>query len=147
MQIDSGTYEPVSPRPYPLAMKNYHCVKNEINKLLDAKVIHSSHYSLSALIIIIHKGDSGNHLVINYRAQTKSTISSSCQCQKSKTVSPNSLVSNIFPPSISQLDIITNPSMMMQFLKQPSHYLLETRIPGGSLWTSTGTSILSGTHG
>ena len=45
MSIDTGTANPVSQKPYPIAMKHYDWVKNEIEKLLDAKVIHSSHFS------------------------------------------------------------------------------------------------------
>ena len=48
MQIDTGTSDPVSQKPYPIAMKNYDWVKNEINKLLNAKVIYSSHSGWSA---------------------------------------------------------------------------------------------------
>ena len=40
MTIDTGTSEPVSQKPYPtVAMKHYQWVKDEINKLLTAKVI------------------------------------------------------------------------------------------------------------
>ena len=39
MTIDSGNSEPVSQKPYPIAMKHYKWVKNEINKLLKVKVI------------------------------------------------------------------------------------------------------------
>ena len=39
MTIDTGTSVPVSQKPYPIAMKHYHWVKDEINKLLMAKVI------------------------------------------------------------------------------------------------------------
>ena len=42
MTIDTGTANPVSQKPYPIAMKHYEWVKNEIEKLLTAKVIHSS---------------------------------------------------------------------------------------------------------
>ena len=48
-------------------------VEDEINKLLDVKVIHSSHSSWSAPIIIVPKGNGGNHLVISYRALNKVT--------------------------------------------------------------------------
>ena len=48
MQIDTGNSEPASQKPYPIAMKHYDWVKNEINKLLYAKVIHSSYSSFSA---------------------------------------------------------------------------------------------------
>ena len=36
MQIDTGDSKPFSQRPYPIAMKHYDWIKNEINKLLDA---------------------------------------------------------------------------------------------------------------
>ena len=42
MTIDMGTADPVSQKPYPIAMKQYKWVKTEIEKLLTAKVIHSS---------------------------------------------------------------------------------------------------------
>ena len=47
--------------------------ENEIEKLLAAKVIHSSHSSWSAPIIVVPKGDGGKHLVIDYRALNKVT--------------------------------------------------------------------------
>ena len=42
MSIDTGNSEPVSQKPYPVAMKHYQWVKDEIEKLLTAKVIHRS---------------------------------------------------------------------------------------------------------
>ena len=42
MTIDTGTSEPVSQKPYPIAMKHYQWVKDEIEKLLVAKVICTS---------------------------------------------------------------------------------------------------------
>ena len=42
MTIETGTSEPVSQKPYPIDMKHYQWVKNEIEKLLAAKVIHTS---------------------------------------------------------------------------------------------------------
>ena len=45
MTIDTGGSDPVSQKPYPIAMKNYHWVKEEIEKLLLAKVICSSRSS------------------------------------------------------------------------------------------------------
>ena len=39
MMIDTGASERVSQKPYPTAMKNYQWVKDEIEKLLTAKVI------------------------------------------------------------------------------------------------------------
>ena len=42
MTIDMGTADPVSQKPYTIAMKHYEWVKNEIEKLLAAKVILTS---------------------------------------------------------------------------------------------------------
>ena len=66
MTIDTGTANPVSQKPYPIAMKHYQMVKDEIEKLLTAKVICTSCSSWSAPIIVIHKGDGGKHLVRDY---------------------------------------------------------------------------------
>ena len=73
MQIDMGDSEPVLQRPYPIMMKHYNWVRNEINKFLDAQVIHSSHGSWSAPIIVVPDGDGGKCLVIDYRALNKIT--------------------------------------------------------------------------
>ena len=48
MQIDTGTSNPVSQKPYPSAMKHYTWVKNDINKLFSTKGIHSSQSTWSA---------------------------------------------------------------------------------------------------
>ena len=42
MTIDTGTSEPVSQKPYHIAMKHYQWVKDEIENLLAAKVIPTS---------------------------------------------------------------------------------------------------------
>ena len=73
MSVDTGTADPVSQKPYPIAMKHYDWVKMEIEKLLAAKVICSSCSSWSAPIIVVPKGDGGKHLVIDYRALNKVT--------------------------------------------------------------------------
>ena len=73
MTIDTGTTDPVSKKSYPIAMKHYQWVKEEIEKLLATKVICTSHSSWSALIIVVPKGNGGNHLVIDYRALNKVT--------------------------------------------------------------------------
>ena len=39
MKIDTGTTDPVSQKPYPIAVKHYEWVKDEFEKLLTAKVI------------------------------------------------------------------------------------------------------------
>ena len=71
MQIDTGDSEPVSEKPYPIAIKHCDWVQSEINKLLDAWVICSNHSSWSEPIIVVPKGDGGKYLVINYRALNK----------------------------------------------------------------------------
>ena len=73
MMINTGSSDPVSQKPYPIAMKHYQWVKEEIEKLLTAKVIHSSRSSWSAPIIVVPKGDIGKCLVIDYRALNKVT--------------------------------------------------------------------------
>ena len=73
MMIDTGTSEPVSQKPYPIAMKHYQWVKDEIEKMLAAKVIHTSCSSWSASIIVVPKGDGGKRLAIDYRALNKVT--------------------------------------------------------------------------
>ena len=73
MTIDTGNSDPVSQKPYLIAMKHYQWVKEEIEKLFAAKVICSSRSSWSAPIIIVPKGDGGKHLVIDYRALNKVT--------------------------------------------------------------------------
>ena len=59
MTIDKDTTNPVSQKPYPIAMKHYEWVKNEIQKLLTTKVICTSCSSWSAPIIVVPKGDRG----------------------------------------------------------------------------------------
>ena len=73
MTIDMGTADPVSKKPYPIAMKHYQWVKDEIEKLLTAKVICTSHSSWSAPIIVVSKANGGKCLVIDYRALNKVT--------------------------------------------------------------------------
>ena len=55
MTIDTGDSDPVSQKPYLIAMKNYQWVKDEIEKLLTAKVICSSRSSCSVPIIVVPK--------------------------------------------------------------------------------------------
>ena len=59
MTIDTGNANPVSQKPYPIAMKHYEWLKDEIGKLLAAKVICTSCSSWSAPIIVVPKGDRG----------------------------------------------------------------------------------------
>ena len=72
MTIDTGTSDPVSQKPYPIAMKHYQWVKDEIEKLLTASHLHqplqlvSSHHSST-------KRQWRKTLVIDYRALNKVT--------------------------------------------------------------------------
>ena len=87
MEIDTGASKPVSQKSYPIAMKHYDWVNNEINKLLDTKVICSSHSSWSAPITIIPKGYGRKCLIINCRARNKVTW---------KLISPMPIVKDMF---------------------------------------------------
>ena len=73
MSIDTGNSDPISQKPYPMAMKHYQWVKEEIDKMLEVGVIRNSHSSWSAPIIVVPKGDGGKCLVIDYRALNKVT--------------------------------------------------------------------------
>ena len=73
MTIDTGASNSISQKPYPIAIRHYQWVKEEIEKLLAAKVICSSRSSWSAPIILVPKGNGGKHLVIDYRALNKVT--------------------------------------------------------------------------
>ena len=70
MQNDMGDSEPVSQKPYPIAMKCYDWVRSEINKLLDAWIC-NSHSSWAASITVVPERDGGKCLVIDYRALNK----------------------------------------------------------------------------
>ena len=70
---DTGNSEPVPQRPHPITMTQYNWVRSEINKLLDAEVIHTNCSSWSAPIIVVLKGDGGKFLVIDYWALNKVT--------------------------------------------------------------------------
>ena len=96
-------------------MKHYDRVTSEMNKLLDAQVIFSSHSSWSAPIIVVAKGDGGKCLVINYRALIKVT---------QKFIWPTPVLSTS-QPSISMLGIITYPLMKTLFQRQLLHLLFE----------------------
>ena len=59
MTIYMGNSDPVSQKPYPIAMKHYQWVKEEIEKLLTVKVIHSIQSIWSAPNIVVPKGGGG----------------------------------------------------------------------------------------
>ena len=71
VMTDTGSLDPVSQKPYPIAMMHYQWVKEQIEKLLSIKVICSSRSRWSVPIIVVTKGDGGKHLVIDYRALNK----------------------------------------------------------------------------
>ena len=73
MSIDMGDSDPVSQKPYPITVKHYQWVKEEIDKVLEAGVIRNSHSSWSAPIIVVPKGDGGKRFIIDYRALNKVT--------------------------------------------------------------------------
>ena len=96
MTIDTSTSDPVSQKPYPIAMKHYQWVKEEIEKLLATKVIHTSCSSWSAPIIVVPKGDGGKHLVIDYRALNKVTRKFTWPMPKVEDIFPKTEWSHIF---------------------------------------------------
>ena len=59
MTTATGSSDLVSQKPYMIAMKNYQWVKDEIEKILTAKVLCSSRFSWSVPIIVVPKGDGG----------------------------------------------------------------------------------------
>ena len=123
MQIDTGDSELVSQWPYPIAMKHYDWVRNEINKLLDAQVICSSHSSWSAPIIVVPKGEGGKNLVIDYGTLNKVIWRFMWLMPKVEDIFLK--VNGAPQPSISKLDIITYPLMKTLSPKQLLHLLLE----------------------
>ena len=66
MSLGTGNLEPVSQKPYPIALKHYQWVKDEIEQLLTAKVIQGSRSSWSAPIIVMPKRDGGKCLITDY---------------------------------------------------------------------------------
>ena len=91
---------PVWQRPYPIAMKHYDWVRNEINKFLDAQGIHSSHSSWSTSNIVV-------------------------PMQRVEDIFSKLMVLSTSQLSISALDIITYPSLKTL---SPKHLLLENMI-------------------
>ena len=109
MTIDMGTGDPVSQKPYLIAVKHYERVKNEIEKLLAAKVICTSQSSWSAPIIVVLKGDGGKCLVIDYRALNKVTRNFTWPMPKVKDIFSKLSRATYFLPWIFTQDIITFP--------------------------------------
>ena len=98
MTIDTGTSEPVSKKPFPIAMKHYQWVKDEIEKLLDAKVIYTSCSSWLAPIIVVPKGGGGKCLVIDYRALNKVTRKFTWPMPKVENITEWSHILHYFGP-------------------------------------------------
>ena len=68
MTIDTGDYPPITKKPYTLALKQYDCMKDEIDKLLEARIIRERHSSWSALIVVVSKSDGEKMLCVDFRA-------------------------------------------------------------------------------
>ena len=60
MTIDTGTSDPVSQKPYPIAMRHYQWVKDEIEKLLQQKLSIVADPVGQLPIIVVPKGNGGN---------------------------------------------------------------------------------------
>ena len=146
MTIDMGTTEPVSQKPYPIAMKHYQWVKDEIEKLLITKVICTSCSSWSAPIIVVPKSNEGKHLIIDYRALNKVTR---------KFTQPMPKVEDIFSKLnratyFTTFDLHTGyhhipldkPSIPKTAFNSPFGKFEYVKVP---VWTCSSTSILSRT--
>ena len=125
MTIDTGVSEPVSQKPYPIALKYYKWVKDEINKLLTAKVIWGSQSSWSAPIIVVPKGNRGKHLLIYYSALNKITQKFIWPMPKVEDIFSNSVAQSTSQLQIYKQDITTSHWMSHQYPKQPSPHNLE----------------------
>ena len=113
-----GESEPVSERSYPIVMKHYDRV--------GVQVIHSSHSSWSAPIIVVPKGDGEKCLVINYRALNKVTQKFICPMPKVEDIFQKlKMMLSTSQYLISALGTIIYPSMKILFPKQLLHLLSE----------------------
>ena len=109
MSIDTDNTDPVSQKPYPIAMKHYDWVKSEIEKLLTAKVICSSLSCWSAPIIVVPKCDGGKRLVIDYRALNKVTRKFTWPMPKVEDIFSKLNGATYFSTLIFAQDITTSP--------------------------------------
>ena len=121
---DTGNSDPVSQKPYPIAMKNYQWVKEEIEKLLTAKVIHSSRSSWSAPIIVVPKGDGGKQLVIDYHVLNKVTRKFTWPMPKGEDIFSKLNGPKYFQLWIYKLVTITYHRTSLQYPKQHLTHLL-----------------------
>ena len=120
MTIDRGISNHVSQKPYPIAMENYQWVKEEIKKLLTAKVIHSSRSGWSVPIIVVPKGDGGKQLVIDYHALNKVTRKFTWPMPKVKDIFSKLNGAKYFQLWIYELVTITYLWISLQYPKQHS---------------------------
>ena len=144
MMIDAGNSDPVSQKPYPISMKHYQWVKEEIEKLLTAKVICTSRSSWLAPIIIVPKGDGGKHLVINYTALHKVTRKFTWPMPKLEDIFSKLNGATYF----TTLDLragyhhipLDKPSIPKTAFNSP---FMKIQVCQGAIWISSGTSLLS----
>ena len=72
MTIDTGTSKPVSQKPHPIAMKHYRVGQGWNKQTLNGKSsMRKSIKLVITLIIVVHKGNGGKYLVIDYCALNK----------------------------------------------------------------------------
>ena len=116
--IDTGTTNPVSPKPYPIAMKHYQWVKEENEKLLATKVICTSCSSWSAPIIVVPKGNAGKCLVIDYRALKKVTRKFTWPMPKVEDIFSKLNRATYLQPWTFEQDTITYLWINLLYLKQ-----------------------------
>ena len=100
-------------------------VRSEINKLLDAQVLHTSHSSSSEPIFVVPKGNGGKCLVIDYRALNKVTPNFVWSMPRVEDIFAKLNGAEYFSTLTSMLVIITYPLMKTLFPKKLLHLLLE----------------------
>ena len=112
-------------KPNPIAMKHCDWVRSEINKLLDAQVIHNSHSSWSAPIVVMPKENGGKCLVLNVRALNKVTQKFAWPMPRVEDTFQSLTVLSTSQHLISMVGTITYSLMKILFPKQLLHLLLE----------------------
>ena len=123
-------------------------MKDEIEKLLAAKVIHTSHSSWSAPIIVVPKGHGGKCLVIDYRALNKVTRKFTWPMPKVEDIFSKLNGATYFTTlDLHAQDIITFPWTNHLYPKQRlTHSFSKFEYVKVHVGTYSSTSILPGTY-
>ena len=130
MTIDTGVFEPVSQKPYPIAIKHHKWVKEKITKLPTAKVIQGRQSSWSTPIIVVPKEDGWKHLVISYCALNKITWKHFFQLNGAKYFSTLDLWAGYYNISLEESSIpktaFTSPFRKYKYIKVSLRFVQAT---------------------